>query len=78
MKVVVSKFFFLTYPKAPLTSLRRYVENGCVEELEMPKCTWEENLEFAGNEHEQLDEYRKVFIRIAYQILKHFLKTESE
>ena len=78
MKVMVSKFFFLSYPKAPLTSLRLYIENGCVDKLEMPQYSWEENLELAGNEHEQLDEYRKVFNRILYQILKHFSKTEIE
>ena len=62
MKVMVAKFFFLSYPKSPMTSLRLFIENGCLGKLEMPKYSREENLEFAGDQH--LDEYRKVFNRI--------------
>ena len=37
MKRQITKTFFHIHPQSPLTSLKKFVENGCVDELEMPK-----------------------------------------
>ena len=37
MKRQIAKTFFIIHPQSPLTSLKKFVENGCVDELEMPK-----------------------------------------
>merc|ERR1712223_2163710 len=36
MRHEIARFFFLIHPKSPLTSLKQFFKNGCVEKLELP------------------------------------------
>lgn len=48
MKKIISRTFFLMYPKSPLTCLKNFIENRCVDKLELPKSTWDELLDCVG------------------------------
>ena len=59
MKQSIANMFFLIYPQCPLTSLKQFIDNGCVDKLEMPEEPFEdedENFDSFEAQADSLDE----------------------